>query len=79
MSKTLCLKLREDIFLQVEDITRQVHIPRNAYINRALDFYNTYNRRKLLRKQLRRESALVSADSLNVLREFETLDDNLIE
>ena len=78
MSKALSLKLSEPVFAQVEAITKQAHIPRNTYINRALEFYNAYNRRKLLKGQLHRESKLVRADSMRVLREFEGLNDDLI-
>lgn len=78
MSKALSLKLREDVFKQVEEITRRVHIPRNTYINRALDFYNNYNRRKLLGKQLKKESRIVRDDSIRILHEFEKLEDDLI-
>jgi predicted transcriptional regulator len=78
MSKALSLKLREDVFEQVEQITRRVHIPRNTYINRALHFYNAYNRRKLLKRQLLKESRMVRDESLIVLHEFENLQDDLI-
>jgi hypothetical protein len=79
MSKALSLKLREEIFDQVEIITKQVHVPRNTYINHALDFYNAYNRRKLLRDKLHKESRLVRNDSLRILHEFEKLEDDLIQ
>ena len=79
MSKALSLKLREDVFEQVEEITRKAHIPRNTYINRALDFYNQFNRRKILRQQLHLESRLVRGESIRILQEFEKLEDDLIE
>ncbi|MFH0920967.1 MAG: hypothetical protein V1913_11480 [Fibrobacterota bacterium] len=79
MSKALSLKLREDVFEQVEEITRRAHIPRNTYINSALDFYNAYNRRKFLRGQLLRESLIGRTDSMRVLHEFEQLQDDLIK
>lgn len=78
MAKALSLKLREDLFAETEEITKKAHIPRNTYINRALDFYNAYNRRKLLKAQLHRESQLVSGDSMRILDEFEHLEDDLI-
>ncbi len=79
MSKALSLKLREDVFEQVEKISKQAHVPRNTYINHALGFYNAYNERKLLRSQLHKESRLVRSDSIRVLHEFEKLEDDLIE
>ena len=73
--KVLSLKLKNEIFKEVEKVVRRIHISRNAYINQALSFYNAVNRRKLLKGQLIRESAAVSASSLEVLREFERLED----
>jgi hypothetical protein len=51
---------------------------RSAYINRALNFYNKMNKRKLLRKKLAHESALTQATSLEILHEMEKLDDDLL-
>ena len=52
--KVLSLKLQEDIFQEAEKVIRAIHLSRNAYINKALHFYNQLNRRKLLRKKLSR-------------------------
>ena len=52
MSKALSLKVKDDIFKEVEEIVFQINIPRNAYINQALSFYNKLNKRKLLKKKL---------------------------
>ena len=73
--KLLSLKLRDDIFREVEKVVHRVHIPRNAYINQALAFYNQLNNRKFLRKQLAKESKAARGVSLEVLREFEKLHD----
>ncbi len=73
--KLLSLKLRDDVFSEVEKVVQRIHIPRNAYINEALVFYNQLNSRKLLRKQLERESKAVRGVSLEVLHEFEKLSD----
>ena len=59
MSKLLSLKIRDDIFLEVEKITKKKKIPRNAYINKALAFYNDLNKRKNLKEQLQYESNMV--------------------
>lgn len=79
MSKALSLKLRDDVFARVEKITRKAHIPRNTYINRALDFYNSYNERKMLGKQLQAESFMVRENSSEVLYDFDKLEDDLIK
>lgn len=73
--KLLSLKLQDDIFNEVEKVVHRLHVPRNAYINRALAFYNQLYKRKLLKKQLEQESKAVRAVSLEVLHEFERLDD----
>ena len=75
--KVLSLKLKEDIFQEAEKIVHKIHMPRNAYINEALFFYNKLNRRKLLKKQLAKESRAVSGSSLEVLHEFERMEDEL--
>jgi hypothetical protein len=73
--KNLSLKLEDNIFQDTEDILAKVHKNRNRYINEALEFYNKLQKRRLLAKQLEKESNLVSADSLSVLAEFEALGD----
>jgi hypothetical protein len=79
MSKPISLKIKDDIFKEVEEIIHQTNIPRNAYINQALSFYNKLNKRKLLKKQLQYESNLVKHNSLEVLEEFEKFEDDLPE
>ncbi len=79
MSKALSLKLQEDIFEEVEKITKLTKMPRNAYINRALDFYNKINRKRLLKRQLAKASKLVETNSLEILKEFEALNDSIFE
>ncbi len=73
--KTLSLKLDNNIFDETEDILIKIKKSRNRYINEAVDYYNRLNRRNLIYKQLSRESKLVKKESLAVLAEFETLQD----
>ena len=75
--KLLSLKLREEIFKEVERMVRENQTSRNAYINEALSFYNKLNRRKLLQRQLRKESSAVGSNSLRILEEFEQFEDDL--
>ena len=69
--KNLSLKLDDKIFDDTEEITSKLHLARNRYINEALSIYNLYNKRRLLKKQLVKESTLTMKDSLVVLKEFE--------
>jgi hypothetical protein len=73
--KTLSLKLDDEIFDDAEKITSKLKLARNRYINEAVDIYNRYNKRKLLKKKLSLESKAVKKDSLNILSEFEKLID----
>jgi len=71
--KILSLKLDDEIFNDAEEITSKLKLARNRYINEAVKIYNLYNRRRLLKKQLQKESRLTSKDSMAVLHEFESL------
>ena len=73
--KNLSLKLEDDIFLETEKIVTKVKKNRNRYINEAIAFYNKLHKRRLLSKQLSKESKLISEDSMKVLAEFEKLND----
>ncbi|MCX6223835.1 MAG: hypothetical protein NTV01_03650 [Bacteroidia bacterium] len=73
--KILSLKLEEEIFKEMEDILEKKDLPRNRYINQAVEYYNRLNRRMIIKKQLLFESHLVAKDSLIVLSEFEKIDD----
>lgn len=77
MTKVLSLKIKGEIFEDVEAITKQLKMPRNAYINEALGFYNEFNRRKGLRKKLGDESRMVRKGSMEVLAEMERLEEGL--
>lgn len=77
MSKTLSLKMRDDVFAETEDVIGTMHTSRNAYINDALSFYNKFMKRRVLKQRLKRESLLVSETSLEALRELELIEDKL--
>lgn len=79
MSKLLSLKVKEEVFSETEDILSDIHMPRNAYINEALSFYNKFMKRKALGRRLRKESRIVSAGSMEALKELELLEDEIIE
>jgi len=79
MSKILSLKVKDDVFAETEDIIASIHKPRNAYINDALSFYNKFMKRRLLRRQLKKESQMISASSIEALRELELIEDEMPE
>lgn len=73
--KNLSLKLEDDIFQETEKIVTKIKKNRNRYINEAIEFYNRLHKRRLLSKQLSKESKIVSKDSLDILAEFDKLND----
>jgi predicted transcriptional regulator len=73
--KTLSLKLDDNIFQETEQVTGYMKKSRNRYINDALDYYNKLQRRKMLADQLASESGLVAGESMEVLNEFDQLED----
>jgi predicted transcriptional regulator len=74
--KVLSLKLDEDIFDETETVCEQIKKTRNRYINEALHFYNRLQKRRILAQQLGFESQLVSDESMLVLQEFESVEED---
>jgi hypothetical protein len=72
--KTVSLKIDDSIFGETEEILLRIKKPRNRYINEALAFYNKIQKRKMLDIKLKKESAIVGAESLSVLNDFEEID-----
>ena len=75
--KVLSLKLDEDIFTEVEELTAKLNMARNRYINEALDLYNKFNKRNLLKARFKKDAALAKKGSMEVLHEFEALIDEI--
>lgn len=73
--KTLSLKLDDIIYEETEQLLEKIKKPRNRYINEAIQYYNRIQKRKITSKLLLLESKLVSEESMNVLNEFENLND----
>jgi predicted transcriptional regulator len=72
--KTVSLKIDDSIFGETEKILSRINIPRNRYINEAIEYYNKVQKRQILEKMLKAESSLVKKDSLNILKDFEKID-----
>ncbi|NQV03599.1 MAG: hypothetical protein HQ542_13195 [Bacteroidia bacterium] len=72
--KTISLKLDDSVFSDTEQVIKNIKKSRNRYINEALDFYNKFQKRKLLAAKLEKESTLVMNDSMMILKEFEMID-----
>ena len=72
--KTISLKIDDLIFGETEKILSKTSMPRNRYINEAIAYYNTIQKRKQLEKRLQIESKLVQQESMIVLNDFENID-----
>ncbi len=75
MAKALSLKLDEPTYRELEKIRRQLKLPRNTYIRKALHHYNSLYSRKLLDREYRKASRRLGAQHLQYLRETELLED----
>jgi hypothetical protein len=77
MMKTISLEIDELVFEETEEILLTNKKPRNRYINEALTYYNHIQKRLLFERILQKESKAVHTSSLEVLKEFESIDDEL--
>ena len=73
--KNLSLKMDDIVFNETERITAKISKNRNRYINEAVEFYNLLQKRRIVSKQLQKESKIVQEESMKVLAEFEKLQD----
>jgi metal-responsive CopG/Arc/MetJ family transcriptional regulator len=72
--RVISLKIDDSIFGETEKILSRIKKPRNRYINEAIDHYNKYHRQRILEEKLKKESGLVSKDSMSALKDFEDID-----
>jgi len=72
--KTVSLKIDDSIFQETEKILSRISIPRNRYINEAIEYYNKVQKRQILEKRLKAESELVKKESMKILKDFEKID-----
>lgn len=75
--KTLSLKLDDSVFEETEKVVSELNLARNRYINEALSLYNQFNKRRVLKKKISKESKLVAQSSSEILAEFERLADEI--
>ncbi|MDQ2864292.1 MAG: hypothetical protein M3R50_11720 [Bacteroidota bacterium] len=73
--KNLSLKMDDAVFSETEKIIMNTSKTRNRYINEAVEFYNLLQKRRIISRQLQKESKLVQEESMKVLNEFESLQD----
>ncbi len=69
------LKRDDNIFSETERTAAKIDKNKNRYINEAVEFYNMPQKRKIISRQLQKESKMVQEESMKVLAEFEKLQD----
>lgn len=79
MAKAISLKLNDDVYEEIEEILKTLHVSRNSYINEALVHYNREHKRKILKQQLEFESKLVRKNSMETLNDFENMEEPPVE
>ena len=64
----------DDIILhETVKSTAKISKNRNPHINEAVEFHNLLQKRKIISRQLQKESKIVQEESMRVLAEFEKL------
>lgn len=72
--KSLSLKLRDDLFTDVEEIREKLHEARNTFLNEAVEYYIKVKKRELLALKLAEESRLVKKSNREFLKDAENYD-----
>lgn len=76
MSKLISLKIDEKLLQDTEFMVSKLGISRNKYINDAVLAYNKAQKRSEMEAQIKKEVALIRESSMEVLAEFEALEDD---
>jgi len=76
MSKLISLKMNEKLLQVTEIMVSKLGISRNKYINDAVLAYTKAQKRAEMEAQIIREFALIRENSMEVLAEFEVLEDD---
>lgn len=77
--KNLSLKLDDAVFLETEKMVEQLNETRNRYINKAVDFFNKMQKKKMIGEQIAMDSLAVREGSLEICRDLEPLDPHLLD
>lgn len=72
---TLSLRIPDDLLHEVDDSAEQLHIPRAAYIRKALEQMNASVAAQRRRTRLMEASLKVRGESMRVNAEFDEIED----
>lgn len=76
MSKLISIKIDPKTLEETDIMVSKLGMSRNKYINEAIEAYTKAKKRAELEKQIRKEIKNIAESSMEVLAEFEDLDDD---
>jgi metal-responsive CopG/Arc/MetJ family transcriptional regulator len=76
MSKLISVKIDEKVLEETDEMVKKLNISRNKFVNEAIVEYTKMQKRAELEEQIRKEIGLIRESSLEVLKEFEALEDD---
>lgn len=76
MSKLISVKIDEKVLEEIDEMVKNLNISRNKFVNEAILEYTKMKKRAALKEQIRKEIGLIRESSLEVLKEFEALEDD---
>jgi len=76
MSKLIAVKIDEKVLAETDEMVKNLNISRNKFVNEAIVEYTKMQKRAELEEQIRKEIGLIRESSLEVLKEFEALEDD---
>ena len=78
MSKLISVKMDENILKETDAMVKKLGMSRNKFVNEAVAEYTNTKKRAELEEQIKKASFLVRESSMEVLREFEALEDDYV-
>lgn len=71
--KKISFKMEDKVFGEMEELLSILKKPRDNYINEAIGFYNTVQKREIHEQKLRLDAELLKDNSLAALKDFEDI------
>lgn len=76
MSKLISVKMDENILKETDDMVKKLGISRNKYVNEAVAEYTRAKKKADIEAQIKNEIEVIRESSMEVLKEFEALEDD---
>lgn len=76
MSKLISVKIDEKVLEETDEMVKNLNISRNKFVTEAILEYTKMKKRAALEQQIRIASFLVRESGMEILKEFEALEDD---